>query len=156
MKIVINKCFGGFGLSPNAIKRYAELKGWECYFFKCDLKTEEYEEITIEEARSARMSLWSAFKVSNPAKHINRKKPWKEQSMEERRAENERHSNISLYHGDIPRTDPALIQTVEELGDEANGWAAKLRVVEIPDGVEWELDEYDGVESIHEKHQSWG
>jgi len=32
-KIVINTCFGGFSLSPKAIKRISELKGKECYFF---------------------------------------------------------------------------------------------------------------------------
>ena len=34
MKIVINVCFGGFSLSNKAIKRYLELKGEECYFYK--------------------------------------------------------------------------------------------------------------------------
>jgi hypothetical protein len=28
MKIVINNDFGGFGLSPDAVRRYAELKGY--------------------------------------------------------------------------------------------------------------------------------
>jgi hypothetical protein len=27
MKVVINRCFGGFGLSDKAVERYAELKG---------------------------------------------------------------------------------------------------------------------------------
>ena len=34
MKVVINTCFGGFGLSNKAIKRYLELEGKECYFYK--------------------------------------------------------------------------------------------------------------------------
>lgn len=29
------------------------------------------------------------------------------------------------------------------------------QAVEIPDGIEWELDEYDGLESVHECHRSW-
>jgi hypothetical protein len=45
---------------------------------------------------------------------------------------------------------------VEDLGDKASNWAAKLEVVEIPDGVEWEIDEYDGIETVDEKHRSWG
>ncbi|CAK0757599.1 hypothetical protein CCP1ISM_7520003 [Azospirillaceae bacterium] len=30
-----------------------------------------------------------------------------------------------------------------------------MEVIEIPDGVDWTIDDYDGVESIHEKHRSW-
>ena len=58
----------------------------------------------------------------------------------------------------IERTDPALIQLVEEsLGND--GELEKLRVVEIPDDVEWEIlsiGDTDGCsESIHEKHRVW-
>ena len=33
MKIVINSCYGGFGLSHEAIMKYAELSGFELYPF---------------------------------------------------------------------------------------------------------------------------
>lgn len=56
---------------------------------------------------------------------------------------------------DIPRDDPALIRVVEELGKAASGRFAELKVVEIPDDVEWEIDEYDGSEQIAEKHRTW-
>lgn len=36
-KIVYNACYGGFGLSEAALRRYAELKGWE-------FKTHQYDE----------------------------------------------------------------------------------------------------------------
>ena len=52
----------------------------------------------------------------------------------------------------LDRDDPALIAIVEELGTAANGDAAELQVIEIPDGVEWEIDEYDGFERVAEKH----
>jgi hypothetical protein len=56
----------------------------------------------------------------------------------------------------MPRDDPALIRIVEELGPEvASGENAKLKVVEIPDDVEWEIDEYNGSEQIAEKHRTW-
>ncbi len=42
------------------------------------------------------------------------------------------------------RTNPKLIAVVEQLGEQANGGAADLRVVEIPDGVQWHIEEYDG------------
>lgn len=55
----------------------------------------------------------------------------------------------------IERTDPALITVVETLGEEANGRCAELKVVEIPDGIEWTIEEYDGVEWVAEKHRTW-
>ena len=30
-----------------------------------------------------------------------------------------------------------------------------LLIVEIPDGIEWEIWDYDGKESVHEKHRHW-
>lgn len=53
------------------------------------------------------------------------------------------------------RTDPRLVECVETLGEEADGSLARLKVVEIPDDVEWEICDYDGVETIHEVHRSW-
>lgn len=55
----------------------------------------------------------------------------------------------------IKRDDPALVTVVETLGDEADGRCAALKVVEIPEDVEWELMEYDGAEWIAEKHRTW-
>ena len=56
---------------------------------------------------------------------------------------------------DISRTHPALVKVVEELGDRAGGRFSKLRVVEIPDDVEWKIEEYDGVEWVTEKKRRW-
>ncbi len=53
------------------------------------------------------------------------------------------------------RTDKNLIQVIEELGKEANGSCAELKIIEIPDDIEYEISEYDGAESVHEKHRSW-
>lgn len=53
------------------------------------------------------------------------------------------------------RSDPDLIAVVEKLGDKANGFAAELKIVEIPDGVEYIVQEYDGIEWIAEKHRVW-
>lgn len=60
-----------------------------------------------------------------------------------------------IYYYDIARTDPYLVQTVEELGAEANTKVSKLKVVEVPDEIDWELQEYDGIEWIAEKHRTW-
>jgi hypothetical protein len=56
---------------------------------------------------------------------------------------------------DIPRDDARLIATVEELGHLANGQYAELKIVEIPDDVDWQIIEDYGVEHIAEKHRTW-
>ena len=61
----------------------------------------------------------------------------------------------SFYDRDIPRDDAVLIRVVEELGDAANGFAADLKIVDIPDDVDWEIEEYDGNEWVAEKHRTW-
>ena len=56
---------------------------------------------------------------------------------------------------DIPRNDKDLVEIVESLGNLANGFCASLRIVEIPDGVEWHISEYDGIEHVAENHRTW-
>ena len=54
------------------------------------------------------------------------------------------------------RSAPRLIAAIEKLGEEvSSGSCAAIEVVDIPDGIEWFIDEYDGQESIHEEHRSW-
>lgn len=56
---------------------------------------------------------------------------------------------------DLPRNDPRLIDCVETLGESANGFLAKLKIVEVPDDVEWVVKSYDGMEVVEEVHRSW-
>ena len=49
---------------------------------------------------------------------------------------------------DINRADPALVQVVEELDDEANTRFSDLRITELPVGTKYRIDEYDGNESV--------
>lgn len=60
------------------------------------------------------------------------------------------------YLRGIPRYDPQLVRIVEEMGHEADGAHARLKVVVIPDDIEWMLQEYDGQEWIAEAHETWG
>lgn len=60
-----------------------------------------------------------------------------------------------FWHNAIPRDDVDLVQVVEELGERANDRWAKLKVVEIPDNIEWTIEEYDGIERIAEVHRTW-
>ena len=89
MKIVINSCYGGFGLSEEAYK-YIGID-WDSYGF--------------------------AF-VDD-------------------------------------RTHPLLIEAVEELGEKASGRFAKLKIVDIPENVDWEIYDYDGMETIRERARQW-
>jgi hypothetical protein len=59
------------------------------------------------------------------------------------------------HYWDIPRDHPLLVEIVEQDSEAASGAFARLRVVEIPDDVEWQIEEYDGYEHIAEKHRTW-
>lgn len=137
MKVVINTCYGGFGLSVNAILRYAEIKGIVLYPFTED----------------GPISLDQRFKPCDPLScksifgpHFSTKPLTPEGKYEE-------DSYFSEYS--IERDDPALVQTVLELGDGANGRCAKLKVVKIPDRTEYGISEHDGLETVEEIHRSW-
>ena len=62
---------------------------------------------------------------------------------------------ISEYKFYEDRADPDLIFVIEQLGDEANSWAADIDIVEIPDDVKWHISEYDGLEHVAEDHRTW-
>ena len=55
------------------------------------------------------------------------------------------------------RKDPDLITIIEELGENANGWCSELVVVDIPDELDGKyiIDEYDGIETLHEDVPVW-
>ena len=89
MKVVINKCYGGFQLSKKA-----------------------YEELGLE---------WDGYGFA--------------------------------YDND--RANPKLVEVIERLGSAGSGMLGSLKVVEIPDDIEWEIKDYDGIETIHEKHRAW-
>jgi len=55
----------------------------------------------------------------------------------------------------IKRDDEDLVRVVKELGEKANSKYASLKIVRIPEDVEWEIVEYDGREHIAEKHRTW-
>ena len=153
MKIVINKCHGVFELSPVGLKRYTELKGIKCFFFGMNIKDNEYTPLTIEEASET--LFWTAFSVPNPEKVLPDQSKFFQLSLEERKASNRLYDKYSISKGNIKRNDLYLIMVVEELGEKANGRHCELKIVEIPDDVDWEITEYDGLEQISEKHRIW-
>jgi hypothetical protein len=111
MKVVINRCYGGFGLSHEAYLRLRELE-----------QVDALEEPDEGEYYSD---------GSGPRKYA--------------------HS----FCTDVPRDDLLLVQVVKELGEAANGECAALEIVEIPDGTEWQIGYYGGMEWVAEKHETW-
>lgn len=57
---------------------------------------------------------------------------------------------------EVPRDDQHLVRVVEELGIRANGHAAALKVVGVPQDIRWQIEKTDGVEHVSEAHRIWG
>jgi hypothetical protein len=131
MKIVINRCYGGFGLSPKAVMRYAELKGFTLYQDDSSSLVTSFYKVPVDEYKN----MYSEAVKSKDYSHIN---------------------GLYFSERNIDRDDSVLVQVVEELGEEAWGKYAELAVVEIPDDVQWEIDEYDGMERVAERYRTWG
>ena len=108
MKIVINGCHGGFGLSDEATRLYLDRKGYD------------YTEME---------GAWGADFTVEGIEYF--------------------------YDGDIARDDEVLVGVVEELGEKANTRSSFLKVIDIPDDVEWVVEDYDGQEWISEVHRTW-
>jgi len=140
MKVVINRCYGGFGVSHEGMLRYFEIKGQKVW----------------PEQGTDYWKHWTYWTVS-PENRPESKEgdAFYAMSMAERQDYNRVYSNLTVYERDIERNDPALVQMVEELGEKADGEYAELTIVEIPDGVSWDIAEYDGMERVEEKHRSW-
>lgn len=117
-KIVVNGCFGGFGLSAEAIRRYAEIAGITLYEHTDDLFTSWY--------------------------RVPREEYERLLAAPDYEAANEAYFSVS----DLSRTDPVLVQVVEELGERANDSFAQLFIAEVPAGTRYRIDEYDGLESV--------
>jgi hypothetical protein len=48
-----------------------------------------------------------------------------------------------------------LIEAVKKLKNEAHGPYSILKIVEIPDDIEWQVFASNGEEWIAEKHRTW-
>ena len=117
MKVVINRRFGGFGLSQEALRELQK-------------RLTPDSELTI-------------IKV-------------KDSDNEE--APSELFLDMGEGEVRVPfgRNDPQLIEVVEELGSRANGEYANLKIVKIPDDVDYVIEEVDGEEWVVEVHRTWG
>jgi hypothetical protein len=143
MKIVINECHGGFGLSKEACQRYFDLKG---------------QQVWIEQDKKfSALDMFTVWLVSPEERlEIKEGEAFYKMSRDERIDYNWKYSQQTWYRdNNLTRNDPILVQVVEEMGDKASGRYAKLAIVEIPDDVQWIIEENDGKEWVAEKHRTW-
>lgn len=147
MKVVINGCYGGFSLSPEAQLRYVQLKNnGTLYFYK---KTKyiyrdgvsEYEQFHPTSNGSYSYFNFAVLNDLGPVVQEDSTGCIKDAKF--------------FYDRDLDRDDPVLVQVVEEMGAAANGSYASLEVIEIPDDVSWAIKEYDGNEWVAESHRTW-
>lgn len=148
-RIVINVCFGGFGLSDAAyekliewgipVRRYVPQQRGEDGLY-------EPEPLNDGEVIFDRELTPVGEGVFTDIYH-----KYKRES-----AMTQRYWEIWL---DGARSHPLLLRVVEELGGGhrtgASGFCSHLKIVEIPDGVEWTIEEYDGNEHIAQTHETW-
>lgn len=137
MEVVINACFGGFSLSPKAL-----LWLWEQGVTEIGMDAEEYY-------------------GTNKDRHQKDLKEWKEYD-EKRQGDRlfitvfSPDEKFVLYGGrDIRRDHPKLVECVKLFGEDSYGGCAELKIIEIPDDVQFVVEEYDGNEHIAEVHRTW-
>ena len=138
--IVINDCHGGFGLSPTAIERYHEIMN---------------QPVWIETNRMCSLVKTVWLVPQDQRVELPGPKEWQTMTDQEKLDDNNRYNNQVWSDRDLARDDPVLIQVVRELGTQANALVAKLKIVEIPATVEWQIEEYDGKEWVAEQHRTW-
>lgn len=61
----------------------------------------------------------------------------------------------SSDNGRNHRDDAKLIACLKALKKEANGRFAALKIIKIPDGIDWYIDDYDGFECVRERGHCW-
>ena len=151
-EVVINKCFGGFGISAKALMFLIKKKA------KC--------------VRKVKIADWDggSEKYKNEVCYSI---DWKQKFEKDLKEEYKRLGNgfyvyrfcgiitdkefiYSLEDKDKTRADPDLIKVVKKLGKKANGEYAELMIVKIPKGAEWTIEDYDGRETVEEAHEVFG
>lgn len=132
MKIILNKCFGGFDVSDEAYKLYAKKKGLELYEYESDFN---FSDTTFKKIEGDSKSLFTYYFTKDFG--------------EEAKISDKDYEKYHLYIREEYRKDETLIEVVEELGNRASGGFGELEVVEIPDNCFYKIDEYDGMETLY-------
>lgn len=140
--VVINKQHGGFGLSQKAIQRYLELKGVKYY---------------VEDNERFGSLVGPRYWLVPKEQQLQEPdaETWHGMTLTERQQHNRLYEQQVFCDRDLDRDDPVLVQVIKEMGTDASGRHADLKIVEIPADVEWIIEEYDGLEWVAEKHRTW-
>ena len=139
MKIVLNGCYGGFGLSYEAMALYWYARCKDLYFYR-DIsvyngysKVHKYERISLSDIQRSR-NTWTGYIYC---------------TTEDQGAYLDHFPKHVVRDQDIDRTDPILVSVVETMGSKAaSGSFAKLYIEEIPNSTQYKIDEYDGMEGL--------
>ncbi len=136
-KVILNKCYGGFDVSKEAYMLYAKKKGLTLYLYESNFVDRKfiYKKVNNDD------SIFRHYFTKDMGDNVE--------------ISNEDYDKYCLYLRDEHREDPVLIEVVEELGEKASGRFGNLQVVEIPDDLDYVIDEYDGIETLHQKVQEW-
>lgn len=142
-KIAVNRCYGGFSLSPEAT-----LKLYERGVTEIATPIDQYwsPESRLSDDRFGYAHALREWRSYLAGTHQGGGLFLTVFSPDEQHV---------LYAREIRRDHPELVRVIEEMGEKANGGCAALDVTEIPDGVEWQIEEYDGREWVSEKHRTW-
>lgn len=139
MKVILNKCYGGFDVSYEGYQLYVKKKGLQLYTYEANVSDFD----VLERVEQSRRSLSTRYFTKDFGQTVRRDSltidDWE----------------YSLRLGEDYRTDPVLIEVVEELGEKASGAFGQLEIVEIPDDMSYEITDYDGIEILHESHRQW-
>lgn len=139
MKVILNKRYGGFDVSDAAYELYAKKKGITLYKYTDQINrdmTRVYTRVDFGD----RVGVMTHYFTCDFGKNPDEKSvDWSKM----------------LYLSSEHREDKTLIEVVEELGKAASGSFGELVIVEIPDGMDYVIDDYDGFEMLHEKVQVW-
>jgi len=151
VKIAINTRHGGFGLSNLAFEKLLKRKG---IAFEKTFDNVVLEDVPIKNHNREHFLEKVKF-VKAQTDEVLAAARWQTHYYDAGHLGDENHY-LAPWEFFSNRADADLIAIIEELGSEqASGELASLKIVQIPNNVEWEIHDYDGREYVAEKHRKW-